>query len=157
MEPPPCRAGRAPGPGGAGALGRSRAGPGAASGAAPDPAQVRGAGSAQVRGAPARLRGAGPRGFKARKSPPAPFSRSELGEAAAGPGSPGVARQRTRPKVLPHLHGMAMAVRGSWQEHLETRMRKPGLLRRKMRRCGRMETAATKGWGRHRSRTGKTT
>ncbi|XP_031969082.1 uncharacterized protein LOC116445994 [Corvus moneduloides] len=32
------------------------------------------------------------------------------------------------------------------------RMRKPGLLRRKMRRCGRMETAATKGWGRHRSR-----
>ncbi|KAM4783864.1 uncharacterized protein ACIQIH_006484 isoform 3-T3 [Cyanocitta cristata] len=37
------------------------------------------------------------------------------------------------------------------------RMRKPGLLRRKMRRCGRMETAATKGWGRHRSRTGKPT
>ncbi|KAM4751711.1 uncharacterized protein ACIQIH_002116 isoform 1-T1 [Cyanocitta cristata] len=33
------------------------------------------------------------------------------------------------------------------------RMRKPGLLRRKMKRCGRMETAATKGWGRHRSRS----
>ncbi|XP_053837577.1 uncharacterized protein LOC128809543 [Vidua macroura] len=30
-------------------------------------------------------------------------------------------------------------------------MRKATLPRRKMRRCGRMETAATKGWGRHKS------
>ncbi|XP_053796451.1 collagen alpha-1(I) chain-like [Vidua chalybeata] len=49
-------------------------------------ATERGAGPAQVRGAPERLRGAGPRAFKARKPPQAPFprQRSEVPAAAAG-------------------------------------------------------------------------
>ncbi|XP_048162786.1 uncharacterized protein LOC125327380 isoform X2 [Corvus hawaiiensis] len=60
------------------------------------------------------------------------------------PGIPSPELSRPHLRIIPRIWK-------SLEKSEERRMRKPGLLRRKMRKCVRMETAATKGWGRHRS------